>query len=195
MPFKNWNALAPFSFLVVLAGLSFWLSAMVQFSPDDDMPEHKPDAFAYNVQMLQFGKDGILRYRLNSPEMRHFPDDDSAELNEPVLIAYRDNEPPVTLIAKSAVVASNADVVYLYDGVQIMRPPFEKRGAMRAQMQHLVVEPNADFAFTNTDFVLYENDDSWVKSIGAKLFLDRALIELQSRVSGVIQPQLLENKK
>ena len=76
-----------------------------------------------------------------------------------------------------------------------MRAPFEKRGAMRAQMQHLVVETNADFAFTNTDFVLYENDDSWVKSIGAKLFLDRALIELQSRVSGVIQPQLLENKK
>ena len=195
MPFKNINSFAPFFFLVVLAGLSFWLNEMVRFSPDAAPPEHKPDAFAYDLQMLQFGKDGVLRYRLNSPEMRHFPDDDSAEMDDPVLIAYRDNEPPITVVGKNAVVTSDGDLVYLYNGTKISRPPFEDRGALRAEMEHLVVEPNADFAFTNTDFVLYENDDSWVKSIGAKLFIDRSVIELQSRVTAFIQPQLMEKKK
>ncbi len=195
MPFKNINTLVPFFFLLILAGLSFWLNEMVQFNPESTTPQHKPDAFAYNLQMLQFSEDGVLRYRLNSPEARHFPDDDSAEMDAPILTAYRDNEPPISVIAKNAVVSSNGDLVYLYNGTTISRPPFENRGALRAEMAHLVIEPAADFAFTNTDFVLYENDDSWVKSIGAKLFIDRSVIELQSRVSGIIQPQLMEKKK
>ena len=195
MLFKNVNTLAPFVFLAVLAALSFWLQQMVAADPEWSPPTHEPDAFGYNVQMLQFGKDGVLRYRLNSPEMRHFPDDDSAELDLPVLVNFRENEPPITVRAKDAVVTSNGDLVYLYNGTQITRPPFEKRGALRAEMEHLVIEPNADFAFTNTDFTLFENDDSWVKSVGAKLYIDRSVIEMQSRVRALVQPQLMESKK
>lgn len=191
-PFQTFNHAVPFLFLGVLALMSFWLNEMVQNEPPFNQKEHIPDSYAYNIQMLQFDQNGILRYELHSPEIQHFPDDNSAALINPMVIAHKDNAPPITIYGKDAVVTEEAEVIYLYNGTTITRPPFQKRGFLKAQAPYFVVLPNSDFAFTNSDFLFSENEKSWVKSIGAELFLDRSVLHLKSKVTSFIQPEMFK---
>ncbi len=188
------NHAVPFVFLLLLALFSFWLNEMVKNAPPLAPKEHIPDSYAYNVKMLQLDEAGNVRYELKSPEMQHFPDDDSAYLSRPLLTAFRENAPPIVVSAQDAVVAKEGEVVYLYNGTTMTREAFAKRGALKALAPYWVVLPKEDYAFTHSVFQLFEEDDSWVKALGAEFLMKQSLFKLKSRVSAQVQPQLLKKR-
>ena len=121
--------------------------------------------------------------------MVHYPDDDSAELKDPLLTAFREAAPPVTLASRRARVTSKGETVYLWDDVVATRAATHERPAMIARMPDLTAQPEAGTAFTNSPVVVTEGA-SWLKGVGADLDHNASTLVLRSQVRGMyIRPK------
>ena len=189
---KHWpSQLFPIILLAALAGLTFWLQKTVDRgdAPRDRTPRHEIDSKAENFVARRFDENGVLKYQLAGPSMVHFPDDDSAELQNPLLTAFREAAPPVTLTARNARVSSKGETVYLWDDVVATREATAERPAMIARMPDLVAQPEAGTAFTNSPVEVTEGA-SWLKGVGADLDHNASTLVLRSQVRGMyIRPK------
>ena len=99
---KNWgSALFPLTLLLTLAALTFWLRYASEL-PDarrDGKYRHDPDYIINNATLRKLDNTGQLTYTLKSPEIRHYPDDDSTELRLPILIHQSPKKPTITMSA------------------------------------------------------------------------------------------------
>ncbi len=184
---KHWpSQLFPIILLAVLAGLTFWLQRTVDSgdAPRDRTPRHEIDSVAENFVARRFDENGILKYQLSGPSMVHFPDDDSAELKSPLLTAFRQDAPPVTLTSDYARASSRGETVYLWDNVVATRTATPEKPAMIARMPDLVAQPEAGTAFTNSPVEVTEGA-SWLKGIGADIDHNASTLVLRSQVRGM----------
>ena len=104
---KNWSGqIFPITLLALVAALSYWLQASLNAeAPGSKIRnDDAPDAFAEKFEIRRHDEDGQLRYRLSAPYLQHFPHDDSSEIRQPELTAYRKDGPPVTMTDRKSVV-------------------------------------------------------------------------------------------
>lgn len=183
---KYWpSQFFPLILLAVLAALSFWLR---QGAERDERREarvlqHEPDAVGENVVARRFDEHGRLQYRLASPHLVHFPDDDSAELRSPVLVSYRGDAPPITISGDHAKVTAKGEIVYLWDNVRAVRPADDGRPALVATMPELIAHPEEGFAFTPSPVEITQGA-SWIKGVGLHIDNNASTLVLQSQVRG-----------
>ena len=73
------SAIFPLTIASILAGLTYALQWYVQVpeTTSAEIVEHKPDAIVTNIDVFKIGPQGEIRYRLTSPRLIHFRDDDS----------------------------------------------------------------------------------------------------------------------
>lgn len=189
---KHWpSQLFPIILLALLAGLSFWLQKTVDQGEtrSDGKLRHDPDAIAENFVVRRFDDTGNVKYRLTAPYLVHYPDDDSSELQSPVLISYRPDAAPVTLTAKHAKVTAKGETVYLWDDVSATRAATPERPEMVARMPDLTTQPDVGIAFTNSPVEITQGQ-SWIKGVGAHLDNNTSTLVLQSQVTGLyIRPR------
>jgi len=183
---KYWpTQIFPLLVLTVLAALSFWLRQ----SANDDNPgiakvlKHEPDAIGENIIARRFDETGRLQYRLVSPHIEHFPDDDSSELKTPTLYNYRHEAPPLSIYGDHARITSKGEVVYLWDNVKAVRPADEARQELIARMPDLTAYPDAGTAFTDSPVEITQGV-SWITGIGMNLDNNTSTMVLRSRVRG-----------
>lgn len=189
---KNWpSQVIPIILLALLAGLSFWL----QRSVDRDEPKpnaklrHDPDAYAENFVVRRFDNTGKVKYRLTSPYLVHYGDDDSSELKSPTLVSFRPDAPPVTVVSDRATVTAQGETVFLQDNVRITRAAMPDRPEMVARMPDLTASPDAGTAFTTSPVEITQGQ-SWIKGVGAQLDNNTSTFVLQSQVTGLyIRPR------
>ncbi|MGB7501339.1 MAG: LPS export ABC transporter periplasmic protein LptC [Azonexus sp.] len=179
--------------LALLAGLSFWLERAVAPAEvkRDGKLRHDPDAIAENVLMRQLDEEGRVKYRLTAPHLNHFPDDDSSELKNPILVHYRPNAAPVTVSGDNARVTSKGQVVFLWDNVNVTRAATAERPAAVARMPDLTVQPDDGIAFTQSPVEINE-EKSWVKGVGMHLDNNTSTFVLQSQVTGLYYPRRVQ---
>ena len=183
---KHWpSQLFPVVLLILLAGLSFWLQKSVESdeSRHDGKTRHDPDAIAENFVVRRFDKNGQVKYRLSAPQLLHFPDDDSSELQSPKLISYRPDAPSIIVMGNHAVVTSKGETVYLWDDVSTTREATFKQPELVARMPDLTAQPEAGTAFTNSPVEITQGR-SWLKGVGAQLDNNTSTLILQSQVTG-----------
>ena len=180
------NQLFAFVLLFVLAGLSFWLERAV--APEevrrDGHLRHDPDAIAENFMVRQFDEVGRIKYRLTAPRLVHYPDDDTSELQNPVLVHYRPEAPLLTLSGEKALVTSKGEVVFLWDDVKVVRAATADRPEAVARMPDLTARPDDGTAFTPSPVAISEGR-SWVKGVGMTLDSNKSTFVLQSQVTGL----------
>jgi len=184
---KHWPSHTfPIILLALLAALSFWLQKSVDRNeaPHDGKFRHDPDAIAENFSIRRFDDNGQLKYRLTSPYLVHFGDDDSSLVTMPTLINYRQDAPPITLSGKNAKIGAKGEVVYLWDGVVARRPATEERAEMTASMPDLTAQPDQGTAFTNSPVEIVQGR-SWLKGTGLAIDNNNATMVLQSQVTGI----------
>jgi lipopolysaccharide export system protein LptC len=189
---KHWpSQLFPVILLILLAGLSFWLQKAVDIgeTKHDGKTRHDADAIAENFVIRRFDATGQVKYRLIGPYLIHYPDDDSSELKQPLLISYRPEAPPVEVAAKHARITSKGETVFLWEDVSLTRTATPERPAMVARMPDLTAQPDAGFAFTNSPVEITQGQ-SWIKGVGAHLDNNTSTLVLQSHVTGMyIRPR------
>lgn len=183
---KRWSGqLFPVLVLSLLAGLSFWLEHAVDM-PDprrDGKLRHDPDTFVENFTVKRFDVNGILQYRLISPHMIHYADDDSSLFQKPRLTYYRPGAPDMVLVGNQGFAASKGETVYFWDDVVATRAATAERPEMLARMPNLTVQPDAGIAFTDSPVEMTQGQ-SWMKGIGLQLDNNTSTAVLQSQVTG-----------
>ncbi|HLO62040.1 MAG TPA: LPS export ABC transporter periplasmic protein LptC [Azonexus sp.] len=183
---KHWpSQLFPIIILSVLATLTFWLQSATEPGNDkhDGKFRHDPDGIAENFVVRRFDETGHVKYRLTGPYMVHYADDDSSELKSPVLISYRPDAPQIRVTSNFAKITSKGEVAYLWDDVRITRAATADRPELLARTPDLTVQPDAGFAFTNSQVEITQGQ-SWITGVGAQIDNNKSTFVLQSQVKG-----------
>jgi lipopolysaccharide export system protein LptC len=118
------SAYLPLLLMGLLALGTWWL---VKNSPTFDTEgvdkpvRHEPDYTMARFSVERFTQDGRLRLRIEGDEMRHYPDDDTVEVDNPRIRSYAPDGRAVVATARRAISNGDGSEVQLLGGAQVVR--------------------------------------------------------------------------
>lgn len=183
---KHWgSALFPLGVLLALAAMTFWLRYAVELPDErkDGRYRHDPDYIIDQAQIRKLDKSGNLQYRLNATQVRHYPDDDTTDLDAPRIVRLSPLQPPVTMSAKRAHLSQDGQLLELYEDVRILREASPQQVAMLATMPDLTVRLDVEKAYTRSP-VLITQGESWLKGVGMQVDNKTQTYVLESQATG-----------
>ena len=169
MAINNHSAIVyPIALLSIFAIMTAWINHVVQpIKPKlDGSSRHDPDYIMSNFVTTQTDINGDLRYKLASVEMKHFPDDDTTNLQQPRYTQFSANKPYTQVEALRGHVSSNGDQVQLIDNVKITRQAFAEKGEMTIDTNYLNVLPNEDLARTDSPVIIRQAPNTVIYATG-----------------------------
>jgi lipopolysaccharide export system protein LptC len=158
----------PIVLLSILALMTTWINQVVQPPKPklDGSSRHDPDYMMSNFVTTQTDINGDLRYKLASVEMRHFPDDDSTELQRPRYTQFSANKPYTQVQALRGYVSSDGEQVQLVDNVKVTRQAFADKGEMTIDTEYLNILPNQDLVNTDSPVVIRQAPNTVIYATG-----------------------------
>lgn len=181
---KNLSSLLlPFALLLALLGLTYWLQQIT------DLPEvhntskerHDPDTRVEKFTIKRLDGEGKLKYVLTGEQLTHYGDDESSEVTRPHLTYHRPEQPQVTLAGDRGWINKAGDEVKVNGHVVSTRAAYDKRPALVAKTENLLILPEAGTAHTD-DPVQITEGESWANGIGMDMDSKAQLYSLNSRV-------------
>lgn len=140
--------------LIVLIALSaalalgsFWLVEVMQKQTEDSMPDRvrtEPDFYVQKFNFVRMGVSGEARYNLTGTEMKHYPQDDSYQIQNPVMHSYGVDRPPMVSRSLRATVTNNNSEVHMHDNVHIDRPASATAQHFQLKTSYLLILPDED---------------------------------------------------
>lgn len=109
---------------LVLAVLSIWMQfVFLEERPDEIVQDnkHEPDYYIENFTAVGMDEEGKRRYVLEAERMAHYPDDDTALLDNPHVIQYFDDSAPRHTYSDSAWVGPDGDEVLFTGNVRVIQ--------------------------------------------------------------------------
>lgn len=169
--------------LLGLLGASYWLNQQVQ--PEAAKPDrskvHAPDALINNFSALKLSELGVPRFILAAKQLRHYPDNDSTEVELPHLTTLSPDRSPLHTEARRGLVTSKGDEVLLHEQVKVWREGNASQSAMTLQTEYLRVIPERDWAETNQPVTLI-NPSTTVHAVGLEMDNQTHTIKLLDQV-------------
>jgi lipopolysaccharide export system protein LptC len=158
----------PIILLTVLAILTAWINYVVQ--PPQPKPDgssrHDPDYIMSNFVTTQTNINGSLRYKLAAAEMKHFPDNDTTDLQQPRYTQFTVGKPYTQVESLRGHVSSNGEQVQLLDKVRITRQAFAGKGEMTVDTDFLDILPNEDLVRTDKPVVIRQAPKTVIHATG-----------------------------
>ena len=160
--------LFPLALLSLLALLTLWIDRSVQAPGHkaDSNSRHDPDYMLNNFVTTSTDINGDLHYILAATEMRHYPDDDSTELERPRFTQFAVAKPYTQIEGQRGLVSSNGENVQFMDNVKVVRQAFKDRGEMTLLTEYLNVTPKQDLATTDRPVVITEAPKTVIHGTG-----------------------------
>lgn len=183
------STIFPLTLTTLLAGLTYGLQWHVQ-SPLTQAyvaPQHKPAAIVTGGIVQRVDESGRLRFRLSSPYMLQYQDDESSWLDHPTLENYRPDKATTTLRADSAMVNNDVSTVVFTGNVVMYRPAYANEPDLQAHMDSLEIFPDDAKARTSSQIEI-KRGESLLKGVGMEYDNDRLLFTLHRQVSAFYPP-------
>ncbi len=183
------STIFPVVLVAMLAALTFWLERLAE-GPDGPSPTRDPgtpDFMIDNLKATKMDPEGRAEYSLAAAKMVHFPASDVTEVEQPRLVQWRAESPPVRVSAERGTVSGNGKELYLHGDVVIVRDPAPGRGELRVETNYLQVVPDQEIART-PEHVVITQDDSRLEGVGMEFNNKTREFELRSLVSGTFRP-------
>jgi lipopolysaccharide export system protein LptC len=180
----RWLAWVPVILLTALAALTYWLDQKVQpprgrEGSNGDEPDFMVDEFTATRMSLE----GRPSYAVRAKRMVHFPEDNSARLDEPRLTHFPVKGTPVSIRADVGTLDKNGQNAYFTGDVQVHRQAFEDTPEMAMYTEYLHVIP--DLAVARTDRpVRMVSGNSSLEAVGLELNNKTRTAKLLSKVKG-----------
>ena len=192
-----WSALA---LAGVVAGLWFLFGQLDEVPAEPELLAQlvdEPDLYIEEAIITQFRKDGALKYRLESQEIRHFELDRVTYLQAPELTLYSVENPPWHLasehgdIHQSLTLAGDAEeVVALRESVTV-RQQFADGRYTSLYASSLDLYPDRQYAETDQS-VMIDTEVGRTLAVGLEAYLERGLLKFSStaeqRVHTIVLP-------
>lgn len=158
----------PLALLIFLALLTFWINRAVQppVPKLDGSSRHDPDYIMSNFVTTQTDVNGDLHYKLAAVEMRHFPDDDTTELQRPRYTQFAVGKPYTEVQGLRGFVSSDGEEVRLVDNVKVTRQAFADKGEMTVETDYLNIRPNEDLVTTDRPVIIRQAPKTVIYATG-----------------------------
>jgi len=184
------SAYLPLLMMAVLASGTWWL---VRNAPSVDTPRaavplrHEADYTMTGFVVQRFGSDGALRTEIAGERLRHFPDDDTLEIEQPRIRSIGDDGVVTVANAKKALANGDGSEVQLLGDAHVVRP---------AQGKEEQIEFRSDFlhAFRNVERlrshlpVVVTQGQSVVRAQGMEYDNLSRVVDLKGRTSATFVP-------
>ena len=115
-------------FFVLLAGILGLLTLWLQYDLIEERPvsfdgdrRHDPDYYIENFTAVGMDEDGRRRYLLEAERMVHYPDDDTALLDYPHIVQFREGFAPRHTYSESGWMSSDGNEILLTGDVKVIQ--------------------------------------------------------------------------
>jgi lipopolysaccharide export system protein LptC len=119
------TAYLPLVMMGVLAAGTWWLvrnASTTDVPPAAVAPRHEPDYLMKNFVVQRFDAAGTLRTQIEGEQLRHFPDDDTLEVDTARIRAIGDHGTVTLATARRALANGDGSEVQLLGDAHIVRP-------------------------------------------------------------------------
>ena len=179
----------PLAVLSLLVGLTLWLNQLVQ--PQGARAagnlRHDPDVMVDDFNARKLGLDGRVLYTLVARKMVHYPDDDSALLDQVTVEAFEPMQPKVTATADRGRLEQGGDRVVIEGNVVVLREADAKTEPLRITTDRMIVLPDAGVASTTSEVTMV-SPSSHVVAAGLEMNNRTRTMELD-RVRATYKPK------
>ncbi|MGB5736867.1 MAG: LPS export ABC transporter periplasmic protein LptC [Thiohalocapsa sp.] len=148
--------------LATIALLAWWYGASNKpetLAPTD--AQRKPDFVVEDLNGVTMDLNGRPARLLATPLLRHYPDDESSELDAPVMTVFNPDAPPWVIGSERGWISAGGDELLLQGPVRAERASAPDLAAMVLVTSELLVLPEADYAETDR-FAELERGEDWV---------------------------------
>lgn len=144
--------LVAITLLISLVGGTWWAADYAQRSIPLDPPRrvtHEPDSWASNFVMIRTDPTGVAVNRLEGDYLRHYPDDDSYEIDQVRAIGRQADSPLTVGTANLAIMDQGGDRITLKGNAKLHRQGTADTNPLDVTSEELVILPDEDIAYTD----------------------------------------------
>jgi lipopolysaccharide export system protein LptC len=179
----------PFSILLVLVVVTFWLSRFVQpLDARDAKNRDTPDLVVEKFSAQKLSEKGDVQYTVNSDKMSHFADDDSSVLENVIFVATEEGQPKLTARSPRGKLLKGGDEVQMEGGVVVDSEAGAKSPPLKLTTPKLTILPKQNVAKSN-DGVLLESPSGKVNAASFVLNTVTKVVNLERLNATYLSPR------
>lgn len=134
------SAYLPLLLMAALAMGTWWLVKNTPLIDGDRTlapPRHEPDYTMTQFMVQRFAANGVLRVQIEGDVMRHYPDTDTLEIDNPRIRAFGEDGRITNATARKALANRDGSEVQLSGGAHVVREANEKSPAIEFRGEFL----------------------------------------------------------
>lgn len=184
------SAYLPLLMMAVLAAGTWWL---VRNAPSVDVrraaaaPRHEADYRMTRFVVQRFGADGSLRTQIEGDQLRHYPDDDTLEIDTARIRAIGADGSVTLASARRALANGDGSEVQLLGDAHVVRPATGKEQAIDFRGEFLHAFRNIEQVRSHLPVVVTQGS-SVVRADGMNYDNLARVVELKGRSRAVFSP-------
>jgi lipopolysaccharide export system protein LptC len=192
---RSLDRIAAIVSLVLLTGLglfTFYLSQVAgreqRPRATEPAPSTEPDYFVERLALLTMNEAGEPAFRIEARQLRHYPHDDTAEFEEPVMVSLDPQRPRVTITANSGRLLRGGVEAHLSGDVVVTRAATANAPPIVAETPFAIVLPEQDIVRTDRPVSVLRGGHR-LTGEGMELNNRTRQLRVDSKVRAVIEPQ------
>ena len=176
-------------FLAIVAGLVWWLENLVSTSQTEAMKTqtNRPDFYMEKFTMRNFSIDGRLKYRANGRSLMRYPKDDSLEIEQLDMQAFKQGKGPISVRSDEARISNDGDHILLTGAVNIHQEKYGNDDSLTITTEKLFLDNQRDYLETNKPITI-KNSRHTMHGTGMQAWLEHKKYRLLSNVRGTHEP-------
>lgn len=151
----------------------------------------EPDYFVDRLALLTLREDGAPAYRLEASRYIHFPSDDSARFETPMVVSLDPGRPRVTITAREGEVMQQGNrreqEIRLSGDVKVVREARAGAPVLMVVTQYAVVLPDTDVVRTDQPITVTQGGHR-IEAVGMELDNRARRLRLDSAVRATLAP-------
>jgi lipopolysaccharide export system protein LptC len=168
---------------------SFWVLEVMRRGAEEALPMQPrtaPDFYVENFNFVRMTKTGEAQYNVTGTRLTHNPQDDTYDVQQPILNSYGKNRPPMVVRSERAMVENTNSKVHMYDNVHIDRPASPNAQHFQLRSEYLLLLPDDDVMQTDKPVVITLGES---RLTGVGMYANNATREftLSNNVNGIYQ--------
>jgi lipopolysaccharide export system protein LptC len=151
------SAYLPLLLMAALAAGTWWLvrtAPVLETHGASAPPRHEADYVMTNFVVQRFAADGSLRTQIEGAELRHYPDNDTLEIDDARIRAVGDNGTVTLASARRALANGDGSEVQLIGNAHVTRPADGKQETVEFRSEFLHAFRNVEQVRSNQPVVV-----------------------------------------
>ena len=184
------SAYLPLLMMAALASGTWWLvrnAPEVESAPAAAPPRHEADYVMTRFVVQRFGSDGALRTEIEGERLRHFPDDNTLEIDQARIRAIGDDGVVTVANARKALANGDGSEVQLLGDAHVVRPAHGKEEQVEFRSDFLHAFRNVERLRSHLPVVVTQGQ-SVVRADGMEYDHLARVVDLKGRTSATFTP-------